>query len=192
MTDPIAQFSDWFAQAKSCAAIPDATAMSLATVDAAGKPSLRIVLLKSHDARGFVFYTNMESRKSRELLANPQAALCFHWAPLARQVRIEGNVERVDDVEADAYFASRPRESQIGAWASRQSALLTRRDELLDAINRMEKKYAGRDVLRPPHWSGWRVVPQRIEFWQQGDFRLHEREVYEKNRDGWVISRLYP
>lgn len=190
--NPFSQFSEWLEAAKARKDIAEPTAMSLATVSADGQPSLRIVLLKAHDERGFVFYTNLQSRKSRELFANPKAALCFHWMPLERQVRIEGRVELVSDAEADAYFASRPRESQLGAWGSKQSEPLTNLSVLFQEIKNAEAEYDGRDVPRPPHWSGWRVVPQKIEFWQQGDFRLHDRQLYVKNGDGWVVTGLYP
>lgn len=192
MNDPIARFSLWFDEAKACEQIADATAMSLATVGKEGKPSSRIVLLKAHDERGFVFYTNMESRKSRELLENPHAALCFHWAALERQVRIEGKAERVGDEEADAYFDTRPRESKIGAWASKQSEALSSRDEFMEALRDVTQRYEGRDVPRPPHWSGWRVVPRNIEFWEQGEFRLHIRNLWFRDGDHWRTQRLYP
>lgn len=189
--DPVKKFSEWFEAARGCKDIADATAISLATAEG-GKPSVRVVLLKDFDADGFVFYTNMQSRKGHELSSNPQAALCFYWAPLGRQIRIEGRVEQVSAAEADAYFASRPRESQLGAWASKQSEVLSSRAELEAAFAAEERKYAGRDVPRPPHWSGWRVVPERIEFWQQGSHRLHERELFIRDSGGWRVTRLYP
>src|SRR5262249_50398351 len=153
-----------------------------------GKPSARIVLLKAFDERGFVFYTNLESRKSREIKANPFAALCFYWMPLDLQVRIEGKIEQVSDAEADAYFATRPRESQIGAWSSLQSRPLDSRDSLVKAVAENTKRFEGKPVPCPPHWSGWRVVPEKIEFWQQGTARLHEREVFMRDGDGWNIT----
>jgi len=166
--------------------------MTLATVDDAGRPSARIVLLKDVDARGFVFYTNYESRKGRELLAHPWAALCFHWQPMERQVRVEGPVERVTDAEADAYFASRARMSRVGAWASRQSATLESDAELQHRVRDVEARFAGGDVPRPPNWSGFRVVPQRIEFWRGRPHRLHERLLYERDDTGWRVRRLFP
>jgi pyridoxamine 5'-phosphate oxidase len=166
--------------------------MSLATVGADGAPSVRIVLLKGVDERGFVFYTNLRSRKGRELVAVPKAALCFYWAPLDVQIRIEGSVEAVSDEEADAYFASRARESQIGAWASAQSESLASMDELRERVAEVERRFAGQPVPRPPHWSGRRVRPQRIEFWHAGAFRLHERRVFEREGDGWTMRLLFP
>ncbi len=192
MHDPITQFAQWMADAQACAAIAEATAMTLATATADGKPAARIVLLKEHGPQGFVFYGNMESRKFRELAANPHAALCFHWMPLERQVRIEGTVSRVSDAEADAYFASRDRGKQIGAWASQQSQPLSNRAELEARIAEFEKKFVGGAVPRPGHWSGWRLAPDRIEFWSQGTARLHERHVYTRNGNGWQHTLLYP
>ncbi len=194
MHDPITKFAEWFDEARACDGVKDATAMTLATADASGKPAARIVLLKSHGADGFVFYGNMESRKFRELAGNPQAALMFYWAALDHQVRIEGTVTRVSDVEADVYFRSRERGKQIGAWASLQSQPLANRGELEARIAEFTANYEGRDVPRPPHWSGWRLVPARIEFWSQGDFRLHEREVYTRADVGsaWGLQLLYP
>ena len=192
--DPIARFSALLAEAEAVdrSVLPEPTAMMLATVGADGQPSLRVVLLKSVDERGFVFYTNYESRKGRELLAHPKVALCFHWQPLERQVRIEGDAQPVSAAEADAYFATRARLSQIGAWASHQSRPLSGDAELNARVHEMEERFAGRDVPRPPHWSGFRVVPRRIEFWRNGAYRLHERLVYELAEDQWRVIRLYP
>ena len=192
MTEPIKKFSEWLALAKSTPAITEPTAMTLATTTPAGKPSARIVLLKAHDERGFVFYTNLESRKSVEIKSNPYVALCFYWMALDKQIRIEGTIEAVSDVEADAYFASRYRESRIGAWSSKQSHPLSSRDELIQAITENTKKFEGLDVPRPPFWSGWRVVPEVIEFWQQIDFRLHDRDVFTRSESGWITHKLYP
>ncbi len=189
---PINKFKTWLEEAKKHASISEPTAMSLATATESGIPSVRIVLLKGLDERGFVFYTNLESRKSAELTSNPNAALCFYWMPLERQVRIEGKIERVSDAEADEYFASRPRDSQIGAWSSKQSRELPERVELLQAISDNTAKFEGKNVPRPAFWSGWRLTPQTIEFWQQGDFRIHEREVFTRVASDWKISHLYP
>jgi pyridoxamine 5'-phosphate oxidase len=172
--------------------LPEPTALALATVDATGQPSVRIVLLKHVDERGFVFYTNYESRKGRELLATHKAALCFHWQPLEVQVRVEGVVEPVSDAEADAYFASRARGSQIGAWASIQSRPMANASDLDARVAEMEERFAGVDVPRPPHWSGFRVVPGRIEFWRNMPSRLHVRHVYTRDGDGWSVTQLYP
>ncbi len=193
MLDPIALFSEWLNAAKIHPAITEPTAMCLATADAKGVPSARIVLLKGHDVSGFTFFTNLESRKSDEIKANAKASLCFYWMALERQVRIEGDVVAVSDAESDAYYASRARESRIGAWSSKQSRPLEKREDLLNAVAENTAKYKGKDVPRPPFWSGWRVVPNRIEFWQQSDFRLHDRTVYERNAKGsWDIGKLYP
>jgi pyridoxamine 5'-phosphate oxidase len=192
--DPIAYFRSLLAEAEGVerALLPEPTAMSLATVGADGQPSLRVVLLKGVDDRGFVFYTNYESRKGRELLAHPQAALCFHWQPLARQVRVEGHAEPVPPEEADAYFATRARLSQIGAWASKQSRPLASDAELEARVREVEERFAGRDVPRPPYWSGFRLRPERIEFWRNRDFRLHERLLYERDGDRWRVQQLFP
>jgi pyridoxamine 5'-phosphate oxidase len=190
--DPFERFGELFEHVSSLG-IPEHNAMCLSTVDASGRPSSRMVLLKGFDERGFVFYTNLESRKGRELRGNPAVALCFFWQQIARQVRIEGDAVAVSDREADAYFASRPRGSQIGAWASAQSQPLSGRDELVTKVEEMEKRFEGVEVPRPPHWSGFRVVPRRIEFWTGEQFRLHERDIYERNADGvWGRSLLYP
>jgi pyridoxamine 5'-phosphate oxidase len=192
--DPIERFRALLAEAEAIdrAVLPEPTAMMVATVGDDGQPSLRVVLLKAVDERGFVFYTNYESRKGRELLAHPKAALCFHWQPLERQVRIEGDVEPVSPEEADAYFATRARLSQIGAWASRQSRPLSSDAELDSRVHEMEERFAGGAVPRPPHWSGFRVVPGRMEFWRNRAFRLHERLVYERDEGCWRVTRLYP
>jgi pyridoxamine 5'-phosphate oxidase len=192
--DPIAEFRSLFAQAQAVVRqrLPDPTAMSLATVGADGAPSVRIVLLKGVDERGFVFYTNLESRKGRELIANPRAALCFYWAAIDVQIRVEGLVEAVSDAEADAYFASRARASQIGAWASLQSEELASMDALRARVADAEARFADRSVPRPPHWSGRRVRPSSIEFWHAGEFRLHERRRYERDGTGWTMRRLFP
>ncbi|HEU6452458.1 MAG TPA: pyridoxamine 5'-phosphate oxidase [Gemmatimonadaceae bacterium] len=192
--DPIERFRSLLAEAEAIerSVLPEPTAMMLGSVGDDGRPSLRVVLLKSVDERGFVFYTNYESRKGRELLAHPEAALCFHWQPLERQVRIEGHAEPVAPEEADAYFATRARLSQIGAWASRQSRPLSSDAELDERVREMEARFAGGTVPRPPHWSGFRVVPRRIEFWRNRAFRLHERLVYEREGESWRVTRLYP
>lgn len=192
--DPIAQFEAWLAEATKSEP-NDANAMTLATADASGAPSARMVLLKGVDRQGFVFYTNTESRKGEELTANPRAALMFHWKSLRRAVRIEGPVERVTDAEADAYFQSRPRDSRIGAWASIQSRPMEGMLALEKRVALFAAKYAIGEVPRPPHWTGFRVLPRRIEFWRDRPFRLHERIVhrrYEDGRPGWWIERLYP
>ena len=190
--DPFNLFEQWFAQARETE-INDSNAMALATADADGCPSLRMVLLKGHGPDGFVFYTNFEGRKAGELFVNPHAALLFHWKSLRRQVRIEGVVGRVDDATADAYFATRSRDSQLGAWASDQSRPLDSRETFMTRYEEMHVRYEGRDVPRPPHWSGFRVVPQRIEFWQDREHRLHERQVYTRSASGgWDRGMLYP
>lgn len=189
---PLAHFDDWFADAVA-AGLKDPNACALGTADRAGMPSVRMVLLKGHDARGFVFYTNLESDKSRDLFENPRAAMDFFWQPLGRQVRLRGLVDRVSDSEADAYFATRPRESQLGAWASDQSRPMTARQDFLRRLAECEARYAGRPVPRPAHWSGWRIKPVRFEFWQEAEFRLHERLVYLPGPDGsWTTTMLYP
>jgi pyridoxamine 5'-phosphate oxidase len=187
--DPFALFSTLFERASSEGHEPDA--MVLSTVDPDGRPAGRYVLLKGVDAGGFVFYTNLESRKAVALTANPRAALTFYWPPYT-QVRIEGDVERVTDAEADAYFATRVRASQVGAWASSQSAPLSSRTELEQRIREIEVRFAGTVVLRPPHWSGYRVVPSSIEFWTRDVARLHERVLFQRAGGGWTRSLLFP
>lgn len=191
--DPIAAFDGWLQEA--AASEPnDPNAMSLATVGADGMPNARMVLLKGHDARGFVFYTNLESQKGGELADNAQAALCFHWKSLHRQVRVQGPISAVSDAEADAYFNSRGRQSRIGAWASQQSRPLADRAELEAAFAKIDAQYPDEDIPRPPHWSGRRISPLRIEFWQDGDHRLHDRLVFKRaSADAaWETERLYP
>lgn len=189
--DPLVLFEEWLGEARSQEP-NDPEAMALSTVGEDGMPSSRMVLLKGHDARGFVFFTNYDSRKGRQILAHPSAALLFHWKSLRRQVRIEGAVTPVAAPEADAYFASRPRQSQIGAWASEQSRPLESRFALEKRIAKVAAKYGVGSVPRPPHWSGFRVEPRLIEFWKDGAFRLHDRFVYHRDGDAWRIERLYP
>lgn len=192
MHDPLAKFATWLADAKAHPAIAEPTAMTLATATTDGVPSARIVLLKHHGPEGLVFYTNFTSRKSGELKANPHAAVVFYWMPLDRQVRIEGAVHEVSTAEADAYFASRPRARQIGAWASLQSQPMAARHDLEARNAEIEARFEGMDVPRPPHWSGWRVVPQSFEFWIQNTARLHEREIFTRDGSGWQHTLLYP
>jgi pyridoxamine 5'-phosphate oxidase len=191
MTDPLAMFDQWFAEARDVE-INDPEAMTLATADAAGRPAARMVLLKGHGADGFVFYTNEQSAKGEQLAANPQAALLFHWKPLRRQVRIEGPVERVADAEADAYFASRARDSQLGTWASDQSRPLDSREGFERRFEQVKSRFEGKDVPRPPHWRGYRVVPERIEFWSDRPHRLHERRVFIRDGRSWSEGLVYP
>ena len=192
--DPIARFRSLLDEAKRVSRdrLPEPTAFALATVDERGWPSARIVLLKQVDERGFVFYTNFESRKGREALATKRAALCFHWQPLEVQVRVEGPIEPVSDAEADAYFASRARGSQIGAWASEQSREMTSPGDLDARVSEMEQRFAGGPVPRPPHWSGFRVRPERIEFWKNMPSRLHVRHLYTRHGAAWDVRQLYP
>lgn len=188
---PLALFQEWFAAAKEIEPF-DATAMAVATADAAGEPSVRMVLLKHVDERGFVFYTNLDSPKSGDLKARPRAELCFHWPRLERQVRIHGAVEPVSEAEADAYFATRPRLSQIGAWASEQSRPIAGRFALEQAVATTGLKFGLGTVPRPPFWSGWRVVPERIEFWEARAFRHHDRRQFTREGEGWRMQWLFP
>jgi pyridoxamine 5'-phosphate oxidase len=190
LADPLEQFRRWFDEA-SKAGLMEPNAMALATVDASGQPAARTVLLKGLDARGLAFYTNLESRKAQELAANPKAALLFWWPPQARQVRFEGRVEPVEPAAADAYFASRPRGSQIGAWASAQSRVIAGRAALEAAEQEIAARFPD-DVPRPPFWGGYRLVPARVEFWQGRLNRLHDRLRYTRRADGWTIERLAP
>ena len=192
--EPFARFDELLAAAKalSSAVIPEPTAFALGTVGDDGQPSVRILLLKGVDEHGFVFYTNYESRKGRELLMQPKAAMCFHWQPLERQVRVEGTVISVSAEEADEYFASRARGSQIGAWASRQSSVIARAGDLEEHVREIEARFANQPIPRPPHWSGFRMVAGRIEFWHGMPSRLHERHMYVREGDGWRTQTLYP
>lgn len=190
-SDPVGLFQDWLAEAARTEP-NDPNAMTVATCTPEGRPSARIVLLKDVDARGFVFYTNKEGRKGRELLDNPFAALLFHWKTLGRQVRVEGGVEGVTDDEADAYYATRPRISRLGAWASEQSRPLLSRADLERRVAEFDARFPGESIPRPPHWSGFRVVPDRVEFWQDMPFRLHDRRVYTRAGEGWTAEALYP
>lgn len=189
--DPFALFNNWFAEARTSEP-NDSNAVALATADAVGRPSVRMVLLKGHGPDGFVFYTNRGSRKAGEIAANPRAALLFHWKSLRRQIRIEGALTLVTDAESDAYFASRHRDSQLGAWASDQSRGLPDRATFEARFEDVKARFAGREVPRPPHWGGYRLTPDHIEFWQDRAHRLHERRVFDRIEDGWTESLLYP
>jgi pyridoxamine 5'-phosphate oxidase len=190
-SDPFQLFSLWFAEAQT-SEINDPEAMALATADAEARPSVRMVLLKDHGPDGFVFYTNELSTKGEQLSANPRAALLFHWKSLRRQVRVEGSVERIGNAQADAYFASRARDSQLGAWASDQSRPLDARATFERRFEEVKGRFEGRDVPRPPHWGGYRVVPERIEFWSDRPHRLHERRLFSRHGDTWNEGLLYP
>lgn len=191
--DPFSLFNAWFLEA-SASEPNDPNAMGLASVDSDGLPDLRVVLLKGHDERGFVFYTNTQSTKGRELAANPKAALNFHWKSLLRQVRIRGGLTQVSDVEADDYYHSRARDSQLGAWASQQSQPLDSRQTLVNAVESLRFKHGDAQIPRPQHWTGFRLNPISIEFWQDGEFRLHDRVVFKRDspKNSWFKQRLYP
>jgi pyridoxamine 5'-phosphate oxidase len=192
--DPIELFQQLLADAQGLPRerLPEPTAFALGTVGEDGQPAVRMLLLKEVDAKGFVFYTNLESRKGRELADNRRAAMTFHWAPLERQVRIEGRVTAVSSTEADAYFATRPRGSQIGAWASRQSRTIERPGDLDARVAEFEQKFHGKDVPRPPFWSGFRLEPSSIEFWTGRANRLHDRQLFVREGGGWRVQSLYP
>ncbi len=189
--DPFELFDEWFGEAEDCG-LKEPTAVALATADEAGRPSVRMVLMKGCDERGFVFYTNVESRKGRQMSVNPYAALCFHWMPLGRQVRLEGPVTMVTAAEADEYFASRQKDSQIGAWASKQSVPLEGMLALERRVAKYAIKYGIGKVPRPDFWSGYRLAPERIEFWLHRASRLHERLLFERRDGGWDKQRLFP
>jgi len=189
--NPFSLFAKLYAQMEK-SGIEEPAAVTLATANADGQPSARIVLLKGYSEDGFVFYTNLESRKAKELRANPHAALCFYWEPIHYQVRVQGHVDQVSDEEADAYFATRPRGSQIGAWISKQSSRLKHHSELEERFHSFEKEYEGRQISRPSFWSGFRLIPGRMEFWRRGQNRLHERTLYVRDSDGWDVCLLYP
>lgn len=190
--NPIAQFAVWFEEARSSSGMSYPNATCLSTIGDDGFPDGRIVLLRGFDEEGFVFYTNLESEKGTSLLKCPKAAMNFYWDELQRQVRVQGSVSQVSNEEADAYFSSRPRNSQLGAWASRQSRVLQSREELERRLAQFEEKFSGGLVPRPPHWSGFRLSPKKIEFWQEREFRLHDRFVFRKQAAGWQAERLSP
>ncbi len=190
--NPFGQFKVWFEQARN-AQLPEPNAMTIATASLDGKPSARMVLLKDYDQRGFVFYTNYDSDKGQQLLTNPWGAIAFWWAQLERQVRITGRVEQVSEAEADQYFKSRPKGSQLGAWASNQSQIIPNREVLEQRLQQLKDEYENKAVMRPPHWGGFRVIPDQIEFWQGRPSRLHDRILYQRGEDGgWFLQRLSP
>lgn len=192
--EPIILFREWFKEAQSIEDIKEPTSMTLATSTSEGKPSARIVLLKGLSDKGFQFFTNLTSRKGKELINNPNAALCFYWDKLQRQVRVEGSVVRVSEKDADDYFASRSNGSQIGAWASKQSLPMNNLDgsDLVERVKDISEQFSGQDIPRPPFWSGFCLIPNHIEFWEAAEYRLHKRIVYDKGPQGWNINRLYP
>ncbi len=190
-SDPIKMFAELY-EKYSQSGVQESSAVILATAAAGGKPSARVVLLKGFDEQGFVFYTNFNSRKAAELKVNPHAALCFYWEPVHYQVRVEGRVQQVTNEEADAYFASRPRDSQIGAWASKQSSTLKKLSELNSRIQEIELKYSGEEIPRPPFWSGFRLITELIEFWERQEYRLHVRTLYTREKSNWSKRLLYP
>ena len=190
---PIEKFEEWFVEAKNCAQVNDATEVCFATANKNGQPSARMVLLKQYDERGFCIFTNYTGRKSKELIENPYASMCFYWNALGKQIRIEGKIEKLSSKESDDYFHSRPEGSKLGAWASKQSEELQSRKEFLDEIEKYKKKFEGNQIPRPEFWGGWRLVPNVIEFWEAQEFRYHKREFFEKLPDGsWTNKLLYP
>ena len=192
LENPIELFKIWFSEAEK-KEINDPNALALATSGSDNQPSVRMVLLKGINEKGFVFYTNFSSTKGKDLKDNNKASMCFHWKSIRRQVRITGNVEIVSDTEADNYFASRPYKNKIGAWASSQSSVMKKRENFLENVKKMEKKYPETSkVPRPPHWSGWRLIPEQIEFWLDGEGRIHERLLYKKIKNNWLKELLYP
>ncbi|GAA4010875.1 pyridoxamine 5'-phosphate oxidase [Sphingomonas swuensis] len=190
-TDPFALFAEWMALARE-SEVNDPDAMALATATPDGRPSVRIVLMRRYGPEGFGFFTNLESDKGRQIAANPFGALAIHWKSLRKQVRAEGRLEQVAAADADDYFASRSRDSRIGAWASDQSRPLDSRETFIDRIEAVRTRFEGGDVPRPPHWSGFRLVPDRIEFWEDGEFRLHHRRLFTRSGEGWSEGLLYP
>jgi pyridoxamine 5'-phosphate oxidase len=193
-SDPFSIFDTWYNEARETE-LNDSNAMTIATADASGQPAARMVLLKGYDRDGFIFYTNQESRKATDIAANPKAAILFHWKSVRRQIRIEGNLSTVSDEIADAYFATRSRDSQLGAWASDQSRPLDSRATFEARYEEMKARFDGQDVTRPPHWSGYRLVPKRFEFWQDREHRLHERRTFVRANDSdesWIEGMLYP
>ena len=190
--EPFKKFDVWLKMAMDNEKIIEPTAMCLSTVDEEGAPSSRMILLKKYDDRGFCFFTNLTSRKGKEIMQNKNAALCFYWGILGKQIRIEGKMEPVSPKEADDYFATRRRESRIGAWASKQSCEMSDWSEFESRIQKITRDFEGEEVSRPPFWSGFRVVPKKIEFWQEGDFRIHRREVYELDKQEWIVKKIYP
>lgn len=190
--DPIAEYQEFFARALRQEGEKCATAATLATADLEARPAARVVLIKHVDERGFVFYTNLESRKSNEVRQNPRVALCIYWSSLDKQIRVEGKIEPVSEEEADAYFDSRPRGSQLGAWTSKQSAPLASRKELMTRYLKIQARFAGKGVPRPTFWGGFRVVPDRMEIWHNQTHRLHDRFLYLRTEAGWSVQRLYP
>lgn len=192
MSEPFAKFANWFEQAQVKPEIIEPAAMCLSTVNEENCPSSRMILLKKFDERGFCFFTNLTSRKGAELAQNPNVALCFYWGILGLQIRIEGKIEKVTPQEADDYFASRRRGSQIGAWASKQSQEMAKWSEFEERIKKVTQDFDGQEVTRPPFWSGFRVVPKAIEFWQEGEFRIHSREIYKRCDSGWEMRMVYP
>jgi pyridoxamine 5'-phosphate oxidase len=193
INNPIKKFDEWYLEAKNCDQVSDHTEMCVSTANKSGKPSARIVLLKKHDERGFCFFTNYGGRKSLNLIENPFAAICFYWPALGKQIRIEGEVEKLSSQESDEYFMTRPRASRLGAWASEQSKTLASREEFENKLKELEKQFEDKEITRPEFWGGWRVMPNTIEFWEAQEFRYHHRELYEKDNNGnWTSRLLYP